>query len=385
MTSALADGVDLPGRRRHLVGASLVSAAGSLPMHLLPVTITAVVASTSASPETAGLIASAMLIGQLVSSIGLPLLQVTTISRLWAAAVSLALLAGLALSGSDGFVTLLGGWFLVGLCCGALLFLGTVSAAHFATPSLAFTLRLGVVAVLAGASTGLIQVTGAAGTYGMYLVWFGVALAAILAAGNLLYAPIPPVERAADPADDAGFTAKMAAGLVAAFVLFVGQTGLVAYVLFSAVDRGMDLSSAAWAFAACKIGSGIWLVVASRVAKPGSSVLRMTVLGVLVAIGGYGMSKAAEIQYLFGFLFLFQVGFNSLSAQMQGSIAATGPKVTSRWIAGTLLLGAASGPPLYGWAIGAGLAAEFVAFAVATALLPVVWRVVCRIDRPVGR
>lgn len=382
MTSATADGAAVPGRPRHLIGASLISAAGSLPTHLLPVTITTVVAATSASPETAGLIASAMLIGQLASSIGLPLLKVTAVSRLWAGAVSLALLAGLVLSGSDGFMALLGGWFAVGLCCGILLFLGTVSAAHFATPSLAFTLRLGVVLVLAGASTGLIQITGAAGSYGSYLVWFGISIAAVLAVGNLLYAPIPPIERTSAAVTAGGFTAKMAAGLVAAYVLFVGQTGLVAYVLFTAVERGMDLSSAAWAFAACKVGSGVWLVAASRIAKPGSSVLRMTVLGVMVAVGGYGMSKAAEIQYLFGFLIVFQIAFNSLSAQMQGSIAATGPKITGRWIAGTLLLGAASGPALHGWAIGAGLEAEFVAVAVATALLPTVWRVVCRIDRP---
>ncbi|SDF62179.1 hypothetical protein [Thalassobaculum litoreum] len=382
MTSAAVDGTVPAGRPRHLVGASLISAAGSLPTHLLPVTITAVVAGTSASPETAGLIASAMLIGQLASSIGLPLLKVTAISRLWAGAISLALLAGLVLSGSDGFFALLGGWFAVGLCCGTLLFLGTVSAAHFATPSLAFTLRLGVVLVLAGASTGLIQISGAAGSYDTYLVWFGISIAAVLAVGNLLYAPIPPVEHTTDAAAAGGFTAKMAAGLVAAYVLFVGQTGLVAYVLFSAVERGMDLSSAAWAFAACKVGSGLWLVSASRIARPGSSVFRMSVLGVLVAVGGFGMSKAAEIQYLFGFLILFQIAFNSLSAQMQGSIAATGAKVTGRWIAGTLLLGAASGPPLHGWAIGAGLEAEFVIFAVATALLPVVWRVLCRIDRP---
>lgn len=381
MTAAAADESG-SGRRRHLIGASLISAAGSLPTHLLPVTITAVVAGTSASPETAGLIASAMLIGQLTSSIGLPLLKVTAISRLWAGAVSVALLAGLVLSGADGLATLLGGWFAVGLCCGILLFLGTVSAARFDRPSLAFTLRLGVVLVLAGAATGLIQISGAAGSYDTYLLWFGVSIAAVLAVGNLLYAPIPAVEPDGDGAGGGRFTMAMGAGLVAAYILFVGQTGLVAYVLFSAVERGMDLASAAWAFAAGKVGSGIWLVTASRLSRPGSSVFRMTVLGVLVAAGGYGMSKAGEIQFLFGFLIVFQIAFNSLSAQMQGSIAAIGPKITGRWIAGTLLLGAASGPPLHGWAIGAGLEPEFVVFAVATALLPVVWRVLCRIDRP---
>ena len=379
MTSTLADGADPAGRPRHLVGASLISAAGSLPTHLLPVTITAVVAGTSVSPEMAGLIASAMLIGQLLSSLGLPLLRVSLISRLWAAAVSLALLAGMVLSGADGILLLLAGWFAVGLCCGVLLFLGTVSAAHFARPSLAFTLRLGVVLVLSGACTGLIQITEAAADYGTYLVWFGISIAAVLAAGNLLYAPIPPVPQKHDAPGGGRFTGKMAAGLIAAYVLFVGQTGLVAYVLFSAGERGMDLHSAAWAFAAGKVGSGIWLVAASRIAKPGSSALRMAVLGVLVAAGGYGMSVAGTIETLFGFLIVFQISFNSLSAQVQGSIAATGPQVTGRWIAGTLLLGAASGPPLHGWAIGAGLEPQFVLFAVVSALLPALWMTVCRV------
>jgi hypothetical protein len=380
MTAAAASGAGTPGHGRHLVGASLISAAGSLPTHLLPVTITAVVAGTSASPETAGLVASAMLIGQLLSSIGLPLLSVTAISRLWAGTVSLALLGGLLLSGADGLGLLLAGWFVVGLCCGALLFLGTVAAAHFATPALAFTLRLGVVLVLAGASTGLIQLTGAAAAYDSYLIWFGVAVASVLAVGNLLYAPVEPVAASRAVPGGGRLTGKMIAGLIAAYVLFVGQTGLVAYVLFSAVERGMDLHAAAWAFAAGKVGSGLWLVAASRIARPGSSVLRMTVLGLLVAIGGYGMSKATGLETLFCFLIVFQIAFNSLSAQMQGSIAATGPQLTGRWIAGTLLLGAASGPPLHGWAIGAGLETQFVLFAVATALLPALWRAICRVD-----
>ena len=377
---AATDDAVAAGRRRHLVGASLISAAGSLPTHLLPVTITAVVAGTSVSAEAAGLIASAMLIGQLISSIGLPLLKIGSIPRLWAGAVSLALLAGMMLSGAGGLHFLLAGWFMVGLCCGVLLFLGTVSAAHFAAPALAFTLRLGVVLVLAGASTGLIQISGAAAAYGPYLTWFGVSVAAVLVMGNLLYAPIPPSAPKPGAATGGRFTAKMAAGLIAAYVLFVGQTGLVAFVLFSATERGIDLHAAAWAFAAGKVGSGLWLVAASRLSRPGTTLMRMMVLGVLVAVGGIGMSKAAGIELLFGFLILFQISFNSLSAQIQGAIALTGAQVTGRWIAATLLLGAASGPPLHGWAIGAGLEPEFVLFAALSAMLPALWMLAFRVE-----
>ncbi|MDF1790353.1 MAG: hypothetical protein P1U88_00510 [Thalassobaculaceae bacterium] len=378
-----ADGAPNPaGERRHLVGASLTSAAGSLPTHLLPVTVTAVVAGTSASAESVGWIASALLLGQLLSSTGLPLLGVTVIGRVLAAAISVLMLIGLGLSGLGGAVALIGGWFLVGLCCGCLMFLGTVAAARFATPTLAFTLRLGVVLVLAGACAALVQITDAGTSYSGYLVWLAVPFAIILAIGNILYAPAPPLPAAKVGETGSRLDAKMVSGLVAGYVTFVGQVGLVTYVLLSAVDRGIQLENAAWTFAAVKVGSGVWLIAASRFARPGSSALRMAFLGLLVATGGYGMSTTGETLYLFVFLIVFQIAFNSLSAQVQGSIAALGPQATGRWIACTLLLGAASGPPLHGWAIGAGLEAEFVAFAVSSALLPAVWRLVCRIDRP---
>lgn len=370
-----------PGRRRHLVGASVASAAGSLPTHLLPVTLTAVVVGTSVSPESAGWIASVLLLGQLVSSIGLPLLGITVIGRTTALAVSVLMVAGLALSGVDGPLTLLLGWFTVGFCSGVLMFLGTVAAASYATPALAFTLRLGVVLVLSGIFVGAVQATEASASYPRYLTVLVIAFAVLLAAGNALYGPEPPRSESKQKDSTPLLTVTMVSGLAVGYVMFVGQVGLVAYVLLSAVEHGVELESAAWTFAAVKIGSGFWLVAASRFARPGSSVARMAFLGALVAIGGYGMSTTGETLLFFAFLIVFQISFNSLSAQMQGSIAALGPQKTSRWIAGTLLFGAASGPPLYGMAIGAGLEAQFTLFAALTALLPAVWRLVCRVDR----
>lgn len=368
-------------RSRHLVGASLASAAGSLPTHLMPLTVTAVVAGTSVDTEGAGWVASALLIGQLISSTGLPLLGVTVIGRMGAAVISLLFVAGLILSGVGGMPALLAGWFLVGLCCGVLMFLGTVAAARFATPALAFALRLGVVLVLAGLSAALVLVTDAAASYAGYLIWLTIAFGSILVLGNLLYAPIPLQAKAGGAGEVRMASTTMVCGLAAAYITFVGQTGLVVYVLLTAVQRGIDLTDAAWIFAGVKVASGLWLIAASRFGRPGSSVGRMAVLGLLVAVGGYGMSTTAEALYLFAFLIVFQISFNSLSAQVQGSIAAIGPQMTGRWIACTLLLGAASGPPLHGWAIGAGLETEFVIFAVATTLLPALWRVVCRVDQ----
>ncbi|MEQ8584544.1 MAG: hypothetical protein RLO01_04390 [Thalassobaculaceae bacterium] len=238
------------GPRRRLIGASLISAAGSLPLHLLPVTIAAIVAGTAAATEIAGLIAPALLIGQLLASTALPILGVSTVTRGWAAILSVALVAGTLLSGVGGVAGLLGGWFCVGLSCGGLIFLGTTTAAHFKMPELAFALRLGVVLVVSGVCTGLVQVTGASGDYDGYLVWLAIAFAAILGVGNLLYAPVAPPLPTSAPDDGSRFTATMGLGLAAVFVLFVGQTGLVAYVLVAATDRGMELANAAWVFAA---------------------------------------------------------------------------------------------------------------------------------------
>lgn len=370
--------VSAADQRRHIVGASLTSAVGSLPTHLMPLTFVAIVAGGTVSAESAGWIATALLLGQLLTSVGLPLIGIAVVGRAMSALVSLGLLAGMALSGAAVPGAHLAGWFLAGACCGILQFLGAVAAAHYRTPVLAFALRLGVVLLLAGACIAFAQGTGAVSAYGDYIAWMIAAFAIVLAIGNLLYVPMTGRSAQPDAPEDTRLTAAMIAGLAAAFVLFVGQTGLLTYVVLSAVDRGIGPASAVWTFAGVKVAAGLWMVFSTQARGNDAGILGFLGLGVVVAAAGFAMYSAPGAVELFAVLTGFEIAFNMLSARLQGAIATTGPQATGRWIAGTLLLGAACGPPLNGWAIGAGLGQGFVAFAMVTALVPLCWRVLCR-------
>src|SRR5262245_59010132 len=95
-----------------LVGASLLSAAGSLPLHLMPLIVVSLVADQRTSIAQAGWVASAVLLGQLLTSLALPTLAVRTVNRLPVSGVALLLLLGLVASGLGGEVSLFSGWFL---------------------------------------------------------------------------------------------------------------------------------------------------------------------------------------------------------------------------------------------------------------------------------
>ena len=140
-----------------LVGASLLSAVGSLPSHLAPLILVALISDSVSSSAAAGWIPSALLLGQLLTCLVPPTLNVTRIRTGHAAGISALLLAGLFLGGTSNFATLLVSWFLIGGCCGILQYLGTVAAAHYPRPSFAFSLRLGIVLLLAGAVSGVLQ------------------------------------------------------------------------------------------------------------------------------------------------------------------------------------------------------------------------------------
>ena len=133
-----------------LIGAIILSAAGSLPLHLIPLILVTLIAGGRVSTAEAGWIASAILLGQLLSSITLPALKITIVRRVLAFGAALLLLAGLSMTTMASSVSLYIGWFLVGGSAGVLMFLGTVSAAHYRNTTFAFSMRLGVVLCLAG-------------------------------------------------------------------------------------------------------------------------------------------------------------------------------------------------------------------------------------------
>jgi hypothetical protein len=73
-------------------------------------------------------------------------------------------------------------------------------------------------------------------------------------------------------------------------------------------------------------------------------------------------------------LLAIEMALNKLSARLQASVVAAWPEFGGRWLTGIMLLGAASGPPLNGFAIGIGLDGAFVLICILSALCPLLWQ-----------
>ena len=346
-----------------LVGVSIVSAVGSLPFHLLPIILVAAVADDRTSIAGAGWIATSLVGGQLVAAFALALLRVQRMERIGIAVVGLVVVGGLWFSGL-GAGALLPGWFVVGLSCGALQYLGIVTAAGSARPQLALALRLAAVLTVAGVSVALLHGGGALSSYAALQVYLAAIVVVLLVVGGVcMRAPVAALVRRA-----VSGTMPSWPGLLAVFVLFVGQIGFLSYVVQEA-RAGID--AAAWVLGAVKLAAGVVLLVwALRQAEGAHGLLGPgVVLGVCVVLA----SVVQGVMLLVVALLAFEISFNILSAALQARVVTTGALNVRLWLTAAISLGAAIGPPLRGVFIAGGLDAWFVALAAATALAPALW------------
>lgn len=362
----------MPVSSRNFLGACLVSSIGSFGAHLVPLTIAAAVAGAGLSVPAAGWIAAALLSGQLATTLLLPILGFRSVGRLTASISVALLLLSLALAGAGTEATMIAGWFFVGVFSGVLHFLGTVEAAHSDDPVAAFSLRLSLVLVLVAVLIALVQSLDAGANYLFYLGCVGGFSLAVALSGLLQFRPLAA---AADSAEGGGGNVRLAAfaGLAVLWLFFVGQTGLLGYVLVNAARQGLGLVDAAWAFAAVKLTAALGLALLNRKNLPGSVDGQFLVLGIALACGGYAMTISASAGAFFITFAIFEICFNAVAARLQGAVSGLAASLSGRWIAATALLGAAVGPPLHGYAIGVGAEIAFQVLAAVSALLPALW------------
>jgi hypothetical protein len=352
-----------------LVGASVLSGAGSLPMHLVPLIVPVLVIDGRTSVANAGWVATALLLGQFAAALVLPLLDVRLINRAQAIGLAAALLLGLALSGLDGTVVLLLSWFIVGACCGGFQYLGTITAATHSRPAFAFPIRLGVVLCLAGATAGALQWTAGLDSYRTMLIVLVAVFSLILAIGIVLHHPIKPPQNVLERDAQAGPFKYFALAIV--FVLFVGQAGLLAYAVQSATERGIVFRDASWALALMKIAAGLCLLMLARKGLQNRQNPRFIELGALLAVSNLMVATTTSLPTFFLGLLGLEIGFNVLSARLQARVSDMAPYFAGQWLVAIMLLGAASGPALHGVAIKVGADPAFIAFAMLSALVPI--------------
>ncbi len=366
-----------------LLGACLLSAAGSLPLHLLPLLVTALVAEQRAPIALAGWIGSAYMLGQLLVALILPLLRLATLRRRHAVAAVALPVVCLGVAAHGEFTVLLLCWLLTGAGCGALLYLGTTVAAQHKERIFALSLRLAITLFLAGIVIGGLQLVEALSSYFGLMTGLAVVFFAIAFIGLALYrSSIPSLEqqqRTAIPSRHSRWS-----GLIIIFLLFTGQLGFWAYAVQSSGDRGIGTDEAIWALAICKVFAAFALLPMAYRDQSTRSRNQLLWPGVVLALGILLMSTAnTPAVFLLGVL-SWEVGLNVLSVRIQAKAVEASPDHAGMWLTGAILLGAAAGPMLHGAAIGAGIGALFAAFSVASALIPAIWERSVFAATPIG-
>lgn len=343
---------------RSLIGASVLNGAGSLPLHLSPLIVAVLVADGGTSTFEAGASRAAVLLGQLTTALALPTLNVRQLNRSHTAAAGGVLLFGLGVSQ----LYLLAGWFLVGLSCGLLGYLGTLTAALHTKPSYAFLVRLGITLCIAGATAAMLRLMPTS-SYTMTVIVLASTLGFLLTTGIGLQLPIrppPPKERTREERR----MEYLVQGII--FFLFVGQNGMLTYVLQQANERGLTLGQVLWALAIIKMAGGLMLL-ALRQKK-----INIWVLAILLAGADIIVATTSDVtMFVLGLLFL-DLTFCLMAPKLQALAATIAPIFAGQWSLAILQLGGAAGTLLHGYAITVGLPFEYLA--VASALLPLVLR-----------
>jgi hypothetical protein len=359
-----------------LLGASVLSAIGSLPNHIGPIIIVAIVADGTVSVAEAGWVLSASAVGELLASLLLPVVGLVHLSRPIALAAGGCLLLALGISMLPGLAATLLGFFVVGLCCGVLKLLGTVAAAVYPRRTFAFLLRLGLVLALAGLAACSLLALGAYSSWPRLIEGLTVLLLPLLVLGGCLYRPMGGLRPATSALQAHALPSpgRPLWGLAILYLYFVGISGFFAYAAHQVSAKGMVVADAVLAIGTMKIAAAAWLLVAASLApaKEGKGI-GMLETGLLVA-ALWSIFLGRGIAELLVGLLMLEITINSISARLQSAIVGAAPYFSGQWLTAVILLGIATGPPLYGLAISARLEASLLVLISIVACLPLAWQ-----------
>jgi len=378
MQSARRIGIPLP---LQVVGASFLSAAGSLSLHVAPIVTLVLISDERASAAGAGWLRALAQMSEMAISLALPMLGFAQLSRRVAFLGALALTCGITLSASREGAVLLSGWVLIGLGSGSLKHLGIQAAANAPDKALAFTLRLALILLLAGAASALFVVLGATSSFDSLVLQLTTIIAVALLVGLALYRPVAEVETfsqqqigpATVPYAHRPVVVQYL-GLVVVYIYFIGATGAITYALHQAVGRGMVAIDVVWILAGTKAAAGVVLLLHSLLApRPEDRQLRLWIVSVIASGATLGMYLSLDNVTLFASILIWEISANLVSARMQAAVVQSAPMIAGRWLNVVALFGGATGPAVNGVAISAGADSLFVMLALFTTFVPALW------------
>jgi hypothetical protein len=358
-------------RRKQVIGACVVSAAGSLPLHLMSFMVALSVIDGLMPVDHAGWISSCFFVGLLASTVALPMLGFKRVTVFWPLAGVLVVVAALWAGVAHGTVFLLGGWISVGMVCGVLHFLGSTSAASYPDRHFVFGLRLALVLFAAAAVIGGAGLAGGFGSYADAATVLSVGFTFACLIGLLWYRP--------PPAQSLGMPQTLAVpmrgserwfGLAVAVLFYAGQPGFAAYATHLALSHGIGAAGLPAVYAGCKAVGAIVLLRWGANARSGVPTLK---LGAVLGVAILSMALAHDLAvFTFGLL-LWEIAVNVQSTRLQATVVSQSPSHGGLWLPAAVAMGAGLGPVVYGALLGRAAGHWFVAFSVLSGLLPAAW------------
>jgi MFS family permease len=362
-----------------LFSASLLSVIGSFPTHLMPLLIAAVVVENRMSIANAGWLGSTFLIGQLIIVLTLPIFKINLISRRIAIIVCIIMLWGLFIVSLHSIEYILSGWFLIGLACGCLQFLGTTTAAQHEDKVFAFTFRLMIILFFTGVLIASMKFFTEKETYNSLIllltfITFSLAIIA-LSIYKTSNEKLKFIKNNLNHKISISTDIKIDwFGLSMIFILFMAVYGYWIYLIHSTSSRGLPTENNVWIIAITKIIGAFFLLfmLTTSIGKKNKST-SLWLPSIFTSIGIASTALAASIEiWSIGLLFI-ELGFNALSARMQAVLMKRNFKNTGNWLTCSILVGSAFGSLVYGFLISYNIGIWLIIFTVFFVFVPAVF------------
>ena len=365
------DSREASGRRREIAGACMVSAAGSLPLHVASFMVALAAAEGRLPIDQAGWISSCLFAGILVSAVCLALCGLTRVTASWVAVSVIVVLVALYAGTTQGRMYLLGGWLVVGLSCGVLHFLGSTSAASYVDRHFVLGLRLALVLYAAAAVIGGAALIGGFRSYAVAATVLGIGFAAACLVGLIWYRPPPIVIASSSKLSGVpSIRGERWHGLAITVLFFAGQPGFMAYAAHIAVSNGVSVAGLPVVWACCKGLGATALLKWGAHTRSGPPTFK---LGLMLAVAVLAMTFAHNLAAFAVGLLLWEVAINVQSIRLQATVVTLHPWHAGPWLPAAIATGAGIGPVIHGALIGHATGHLFVAYSVLSGLLPAVW------------
>jgi len=355
-------------------GACILSAVGSLPLHIMPVLVASAILAERLTPAEAGLLATMYLLGQLLITTLLPILSISRLRTSSAVQVCIVLVTIITLSVQISGKMFFLNWFSIGICCGLLTYLGSTAAATVDNKSIAYAVRLGVTLLVSGCTMLVFYNIDKFAGFSQLMGSLAVVVAVLSAVGLWLYKPPSSSDRKkVSISFDSLFEDNTHWGLFYLFLFALAQVGFIVFALDSATRRGIGIGDALWAFALCKIIAAGFLFL-RRGKKSKYNNLYSTIYSIPFLLIGCFLVASTETLLLFMLgILLWESSVNLMSSAFQASVVEINPSVGGMYLTSVLLFGSAAGPLINGALISANSQEIFYCLVVFSVFLPLIW------------